>query len=190
MTQLPDNYINILARLKEQIQKARMKAALSANTVLLHLYWDIGSSIIEMQQAEGWGAKVIDRLSSDLRADFPDFKGLSVRNLKYMVRFAKTFPTFGQQAAAQMEKNKNTDFIIGQQAAAQLPWGHLQVLMDKISDADELVFYTHKCVENSWTRAILVEQIKSDLYNRQGKAITNFSQTLPATQSDLAQQTI
>ncbi len=190
MSRLPDNYINILARLKEQIQKARMKAALSANAVLLHLYWEIGLAIIEMQQAEGWGSKVIDRLSSDLKADFPDFKGLSVRNLKYMVRFAKTFPAFGQQTAAQNENTEKKTNAIGQQPAAQLPWGHLQVLMDKVTKPNELLFYMQKCVENGWSRNILVEQIKSGLYDRQGKAITNFSKTLPTIHSDLAKQTL
>jgi hypothetical protein len=121
MSQLPDNYIGTLARLKDQIQKARLKAALSANKVLLELYWEIGSAILEMQQAEGWGAKIIDRLSTDLKKQFPDFKGLSVRNLKYMTRFTKTFPHFGQQTVAQNQNPDPHSVTIGQQAAAQLP---------------------------------------------------------------------
>jgi predicted nuclease of restriction endonuclease-like (RecB) superfamily len=190
MSLLPDNYISILARLKEQIQKARMKAAFSANAALLQLYWDIGSAIIELQQAEGWGAKVIDRLSSDLKADFPEFKGLSVRNLKYMVKFAKILPAFGQQAAAQSQSAENQPTIFVQVPAAQLPWGHLQVLMDKVTETNEFHFYAEKCLENGWSRNILVEQINSGLFNRQGTAITNFSHTLPSIQSDLAQQTL
>jgi predicted nuclease of restriction endonuclease-like (RecB) superfamily len=122
MSQLPDNYINILTRLKSQIQKARLKAALTANSVLLQLYWELGLGILELQQEEGWGTKVIDRLSVDLKSNFPDFKGLSVRNLKYMVRFAKSFPSFGQQAAAQIQGADSQLVTIVQQAVAQLPW--------------------------------------------------------------------
>jgi predicted nuclease of restriction endonuclease-like (RecB) superfamily len=122
MSQLPDNYINILTRLKSQIQKARLKAALTANSVLFQLYWELGLGILELQQEEGWGTKVIDRLSVDLKSNFPDFKGLSVRNLKYMVRFAKSFPSFGQQAAAQIQGADSQLVTIVQQAVAQLPW--------------------------------------------------------------------
>jgi predicted nuclease of restriction endonuclease-like (RecB) superfamily len=190
MSQLPDNYINILTRLKSQIQKARLKAALTANSVLLQLYWELGLGILELQQEEGWGTKVIDRLSVDLKSNFPDFKGLSVRNLKYMVRFAKSFPSFGQQAAAQIQGADSQLVTIVQQAVAQLPWGHLQVLMDKVSESNELNFYAKKCIENGWSRNILVEQINSNLFDRQGSAITNFSQTLPEIQSDLVKQTL
>lgn len=190
MNHLPDNYIQIVSRLKEQIGRSRAKAALKVNEILLELYWEIGRAILEMQKSEGWGAKVIDRLSSDLKNDFPDFRGLSVRNLKYMVLFAKTYPEFGQQVAAQIQNTDNQNITIRQHAAAQLPWGHHQLLLDKITDAGELSFYVQKCVEAGWGRNILAEQIKSDLYKRQGNAITNFRETLPAQHSDLVQQSI
>lgn len=190
MSQLPANYIGILGKLKERIRSVRLKAALAVNKELLYLYWELGQCILEMQKSEGWGAKVIDRLSSDLKADFPDFKGLSPRNLKYMVSFARLFPGFGQQPAAQMEVSGSQEDRIVQQHAAQLPWGHLQLLMDKVSDAKELRFYIVKCVEQGWSRNILAEQIRSQLFQRQGNAITNFKQTLPNTQSDLAIQTL
>lgn len=190
MNQLPTNYINTIAKLKAQIKQSRIKAALRANEVLLDLYWEIGQTILLMQQQEGWGAKVIDKIAVDLKTDFPDFKGLSVRNLKYMVAFAKAFPLFGQQLAAQTQSTDNQSYKIGQQAAAQLPWGHIQVLLDKVTDSERLFFYAQKCVENGWSRNILMEQIRSDLFGRQGAAITNFSQTLPDSISDLAQQTL
>lgn len=120
MKALPNNYLHTLAHLKERISSARIKAALAANREIIRLYWEIGSSILQMQENHGWGAKVIDRLSADLRADFPDLKGLSVRNLKYMAHFARRFPHFGQQAAAHTQYAENDAVIIGQQAAAQL----------------------------------------------------------------------
>jgi predicted nuclease of restriction endonuclease-like (RecB) superfamily len=122
MNRLPANYIDIVSRLKEQIRHTRLKAAHQVNKVLLQLYWEIGATIIQMQKAEGWGAKVIDRLSADLRSEFPEFKGLSSRNLKYMSAYAKMFPEFGQQAAA------------------LLPWGHIQVLLDKSTDPRQFEF--------------------------------------------------
>lgn len=190
MSPLPDNYIGVLSKLKQRIQAARMKAAYAVNKELLMLYWELGRTIQEMQEAEGWGAKVIDRISADLKADFPDFKGLSTRNLKYMVSFAKWFPTFGQQAAAQLQSEDTDALIKMQQVAAQLPWGHLQLLMDKVSTLEELSFYMLKCLENGWSRNILAEQIGTELFKRQGNAITNFNRTLPEAQSDLAQQTL
>lgn len=141
MNHLPLNYIQIVTRLKEQISRSRTKAALKANEILLELYWEIGQAILEMQKSEGWGAKVIDRLSIDLKNDFPNFKGLSVRNLKHMVLFAKTYPEFGQQVAAQLQNNENQGIKIKQQAVAQLPWGHHQLLLDKVTDARELNLY-------------------------------------------------
>jgi len=128
MSLLPDNYIETITKLKSQIKQARVKAALKANEVLLELYWEIGQTILLMQQQEGWGAKVIERVAVDLKTDFPDFKGLSVRNLKYMVAFAKAFPLLEQQAAAQLQSTDNHDFKFGQQPAAQLPWGHTPLL--------------------------------------------------------------
>ncbi len=190
MNQLPENYIGIISKLKDRIRATRLKAAFAANKELLLLYWELGQAILEMQQSEGWGTRVIDRISADLKADFPDFKGLSVRNLTYMVTFARLFPLFAQQPAAQIEVIDGQSDIITQQLAAQLPWGHIQLLMDKTKEQKELDFYLKKCLENGWSRNILAEQIGSNLFSRQGKAITNFSNTLPALQSDLAEQTL
>lgn len=120
MSQLPVNYINTIAKLKVQIKQSRIKAALKANEVLLDLYWEIGQTILLMQQQEGWGAKVIDKIAVDLKTDFPDFKGLSVRNLKYMVAFAKAFPLFGQQLAAQIQNTDNHNIEIMQALPAQI----------------------------------------------------------------------
>ena len=134
MKSLPGNYHQIIDSLKEKIRNARLRASLVVNKELLLIYWEIGKTILEQQKIEGWGSKVIDRLSGDLKMEFPDFKGLSVRNLKYMRAFAEIYPDFQivQQVVAQNDSKEYSIQLIVQQAVAQLPWGHHQVLLDKI----------------------------------------------------------
>ncbi len=167
-------YQDLLARLKSQIQIAQVRAALAVNRELVLLYWGIGREILQRQVSEGWGAKVIDQLAQDLHRAFPDMKGLSLRNLKYMRALAEAWP----------------EEAIVQQAAAQLPWFHNCVLLDKVKEPAERIWYIYQTIQNGWSRNVLVMQIESGLYRRQGKAITNFQATLPAPQSDLAQQLI
>ena len=169
---LPPGYAEFLADLKERIRRARVKAALSANRELILLYWEIGRMILERQKKEGWGSKVIDRLAQDLRREFPDIRGFSARNLKYMRAFAEAYP--------------DKEFV--QQVAAQIPWFHHCVLLDKVKDTAERIWYIQQTIEHGWSRNVLVHQIESGLYHRKGKAITNFDRTLPAPQSDLAQE--
>ena len=166
----PSGYGSLLTELKAQIHAARMRAVLAANRELTLLYWDIGQAILSRQAQEGWGAKVIDRLSVDLRRAFPDMKGLSPRNLKYMRRFGEAWP----------------DRAIVQQAAARIPWFHNCVLLEKVKEPRQRLFYIDKTVDNGWSRNMLVAQIDSGLHLRQGKALTNFETSLPAPQSDLA----
>lgn len=167
-------YQDLLARLKSQIQIAQVRAALAVNRELVLLYWGIGREILQRQVSEGWGAKVIDQLAQDLHRAFPDMKGLSLRNLKYMRALAEAWP----------------EEAIVQQAAAQIPWFHNCVLLDKVKEPAERIWYIYQTIQNGWSRNVLVMQIESGLYRRQGKAITNFQATLPAPQSDLAQQLI
>jgi len=141
------------------------------NGELVLLYWQIGREILERQKQQGWGAKVIERLSKDLRSAFPEMRGFSSRNLKYMRAFAELW--------------SDEQFV--QQLAAQIPWFHDCVILDKAKTPEEREFYIQKTIENGWSRNALVLQIESRLYERQGKAITNFNLTLPAQQSDLAQ---
>jgi len=171
-SELVFGYDNFLRELKEHIRTAQVRAALAVNRELVLLYWQIGREILTRQQQQGWGTKIIERLATDLRSAFPDIKGFSSRNLKYMRKFAETYP----------------DEQIVQQAAAQIPWFHNCVLLDKVKDSNEREWYLRKTIEQGWSRNILVHQIESQLYHRQGKAITNFEQTLPPVQSDLAQQ--
>ncbi len=167
-----ENYADFLRSLKERIRQAQIKAAWSVNREMVLLYWQIGKDILTRQQEKGWGAKVVEQLAKDLKHEFPDAKGFSSRNLKYMRAFAEAYP----------------DPQIVQQVAAQIPWFHNCVLLDKVKDPTERLWYIQQTVINNWSRNILAIQIETGLYQRQGGAITNFEQTLPKPQSDLAQQ--
>jgi len=171
---LPEGYGELLGDLKERIHAAQIKAALSVNRELIALYWQIGRAIGERQETRGWGTQVIDRLSADLRHAFPDMRGFSPRNLRYMRTFAAAYP--------------EPDFW--QQAAANLPWGHVMRLLDTVPDPAARAWYAQEAVEYGWSRAILTHQIEVKLYERQGQAQTNFTRTLPAPQSDLARQVL
>lgn len=168
------DYEHWLTELKQRIQTAQTKAALSVNRELILLYWKIGQDILSRQQREGWGAKVIAQLAQDLQRAFPQMKGFSRTNLMYMRAFAEAYP----------------DEQLVQQAAGQIPWFHNCTLLDKVKRPEERLWYIQKTIEHGWSRAVLVHQIESALYQRQGEAITNFEQTLSSTQSDLAQQLI
>lgn len=173
-TQPPTNYPALLSELKQRISSARMQAALSVNKEMVVLYWTIGQDILTKQDAEGWGTKVIDRLATDLRQTFPEMKGLSARNLKYMRSFAEAWP--------------DGEFV--QQVVALLPWGHNTRLLESVKLPSEREWYARQAIESGWSRNVLVNQIDSGLYARQGTALTNFSRTLPKEQSELAQQII
>ncbi|MEO1145917.1 MAG: PDDEXK nuclease domain-containing protein [Cyanobacteria bacterium J06638_22] len=166
-----DRYEDFLTSLKTRIRQAQIKAALAINRELIILYWQIGQDIVQRQSEEGWGAKVIDRLARDLKMEFPDIKGFSPRNLKYMRALAEAYP----------------DEQIVLRVIAQIPWGHNQSLLNKLETQEQRLWYAQKVIENGWSRNTLELQIKSDLFSRQGEALTNFETTLPAPQSDLAQ---
>lgn len=186
-SEIAGNYQDILKDLKEKIRQARFRATFTINTQLLAIYWYVGNTILQQQNEEGWGTKIIDRLSQDLLFEFPDMKGLSVRNIKYMRAFAESYPDFElvQQSVAQ---SQNVPIV--QRAVAQLPWGHNCVLLDKVKTLEGRLFYASKAIENGWSRDILIQQIKNNLLKRQGSAITNFDITLPKPQSDLARETL
>lgn len=171
MKGIPDDYPKFLDELKQRIAAARIKAALSVNRELVLLYWSIGRDIVAKQKREGWGTHIIPRLSKDLRAAFTDYTGFSPRNLTYMHTFAEAY-----------------DESFTQQAAAKLPWFHNCLILDKIRDHQERHWYVQATFEQGWSRNVLALQIDSQLYQRQGKAITNFQRALPAPDSDIAQQ--
>lgn len=165
-----------------KIKLAHTQAAFKVNTEMLTLYWEIGNSILEKQNQNGWGSKVIDLLSADLTKNFPDNSGFSVRNLKYMRAFAEAYPQFPivQVPLAQTENQ----FV--QVPLAQITWYHHISLLSKVKDTVERVFYIAETAKNEWSRDVMLLQIQSKLYERDGKALNNFESTLPDYQSDLA----
>jgi predicted nuclease of restriction endonuclease-like (RecB) superfamily len=167
---LPADYQAFLQSIKTRVQQAQLKAVVAVNQELIVLYWQIGKEILARQEQEGWGTGVIDRLSKDLHAAFPHMKGFSQRNLGYMKRFAQTYP----------------DESILQQAVAKLPWGHNILLLEKVKDETARLWYIEHAIQYGWSRNVLDLHIETKLYHRQGKALTNFPQTLPELDSDLA----
>jgi len=172
VSKLPGNYLEVLKEIKHRIQAARLRSVMVANSAMVLLYWDIGSLILERQQREGWGAKVIDRLSADLSVSYPDMRGLSPRNLHFMRSFAATYP----------------DVQIVKQLVSQLPWGHVIRLVQQIKDPEIRLWYIKASVEHGWSRHILAMQIDARAHQRHAKAITNFDATLPPPDSDMAAQ--
>lgn len=171
---LPEGYADWLTQLKGDITQARQRAALAVNAELVQLYHRLGSEIQQRQEAHGWGAKVIERLARDLKDAFPDMKGWSASNLKYMRFFAQHCP----------------DRQFGQQPADQLPWFHVVTLLTKLGSPAEREWYAQQTVLQGWSRSTLELNIKSRLQQRQGSAVTNFVSRLPAADSALAQETL
>ncbi len=171
---------------KEKIRSVQIRAALNVNTEMLSFYWELGSDIVEKQKTAKWGDGFLAKLSNDLMNEFPGIKGFSLRNIKYIRQwflFYSTQDLIGQQAVAQ----------IVQQVVAQLsgiPWGHNITIISKCKNVDEAIFYVQATAKNNWSRSVLTHQIEGNLFEREGKAVTNFQSTLPAPQSDLAIQTL
>jgi predicted nuclease of restriction endonuclease-like (RecB) superfamily len=176
-------YGNLLKDIKERIQKAQVKAVLSANTEMLAMYYDIGIMIIEKQKQEGWGAGVIPKLSKDIRNELPEIKGFSERNIGYMIRFAREYESSSilQQAVAKIQ---------ALDALWKIPWGHHIVLIDKVQDISIRFWYMEQIIHNGWSRDTLALMIKNETYSQQGALVHNFKETLPKVQSDLARQTL
>ena len=174
LTPPPEGYADWLADLKGRIHTAQQRATLAVNRELVLLYWEIGRDILARQALQGWGAKVVERLAFDLRAAFPEMKGFSPRNLKYMRAFADAWP--------------DADFV--QVVLAQLPWYHQLALLDKLPGPETRRWYAAKAIEHNWSRNVLVMQIEMRLLERSGKAVTNFADQLPRPQSDLARESV
>ena len=171
---MPEGYTDWLQSLKTRIHSAQQRATLAVNRELVLLYWQIGRDILERQASQGWGAKVIERLAHDLRVAFPQMKGFSPRNLKYMRAFAEAWP--------------EAEFV--QAVLAQLPWYHQLALLDKLSSPDERRWYADQAIQHHWSRNVLVMQMETRLHERSGSAISNFDERLPKPQSDLARESL
>lgn len=171
--ELPAGYAEMLTGLKSWVRDAQFRAQRVVNTQLIELYWNIGREILTQQEHQGWGSGVIARLATDLRAEFPQMKGFSPSNLQYMRGFAAAW---------------NAEGSISQQAAGKLPWGHIMVLLDKLSNQDTRDWYAAASVEYGWSRNMLLNQIMNRTRERVGAAPSNFGQELAPADSDLAQQ--
>lgn len=172
-----ESYSVFLEQLKARIKKAQIKAVLSVNSELIELYWDLGKSIVEKQEKEGWKAQIIHKLGKDLQNAFPGIKGFSRANLFYMRTFYLAYARV-QQAVG----------LLNTLPIARIPWGHNVLLITKIKDIQERLWYAEQTIENGLSRHALENWIISKAYKRQGKSITNFSKHLPAPQSMLAQE--
>ncbi len=188
---LPAGYANFLNSLKARIRSTQIRAALSASRELIRLYCDIGEGIVERQKKEGWGKSVVEKLSNDLRKEFSDIGGFSPQNIWRMRAFylawsgGKPQPLAAGPILSQAARELKFPEVL-----AQLPWFHNVMLVESIKDPAERLWYAHKIVEHGWNRGTLTLQIKSDLFHRKGKAITNFKAVLPQSQSDLARETL
>jgi len=200
-------YKSFVTEVKEQIKSSQVKAALSVNSSVIHLYWQLGKLIVQKQKENSWGDLVIEQLSHDLKSEFPNTSGFSRRNLFDIRRFFLfynseemqqlgahiTFPKV-EQALSQI--NNLTDSFVGKeqeftkvrQLAALIPWGHNLLILNKVKEPEAALFYIQQTIEHNWSRAILTMQIEQKLFGRQGKAITNFKNTLPEQHALLAQQ--
>lgn len=183
LTQASANYRAWLGELKARFRQVQLKAAVTVNTALLEFYWDLGTDIVTRQTQSDWGSGFLKQLSADLMLEFPEMKGFSASNLKYIRQWYLFWAAdaIGQQPVGR----------IGQQPVTQIfaiPWGHNLAIISKCKQHDEALYYVQATQTHGWSRSVLVHQIESGLYQREGKAVTNFAQTLPAAQSDLARQ--
>ena len=240
-------YRDWLLDLKQQIKTSQIKAALSVNSQMIMLYWDLGRQIVEKQETAKWGSGFIEQLSKDLCEEFPEMTGFSLRNLRFIKQwhlfysqidlpivkqvvsqlpqttntqkseqvvpnlknqivaqvvrqFENSTPAISEQLVQKLKQPDNQDNAIVAQLVPQLkvkqlvsqliliPWGHHIKILQKIKDPRHALFYVNKTIENNWSRAVLEYQIETKLHARQGKAVTNFNLTLPAPQSDLANE--
>ncbi|MAP09271.1 MAG: hypothetical protein CMM00_10880 [Rhodopirellula sp.] len=189
-----DEYRDWIVSIKSRVQTSQVKAAVSVNVAMLELYWFIGDQIVERQENAGWGSGFLKQMSQDLLTEFPDTKGFSVRNLQRMRRwylFWSGAVEIGQQSVAQTAPQPVAKSISNApQLVAQIPWGHNGLILEKLSEPADALFYVQKTIENNWSRAVLTHQIESGLHLREGKAIDNFEATLPKPESDLARQVL
>jgi predicted nuclease of restriction endonuclease-like (RecB) superfamily len=184
---LPVGYEEFLGELKDRIRTARLRASLAANRELIELYWHIGRSVVEKQKTSGWGNAVIAHLGDDLQKAFPGESGFSRTNVYRMRALFLAYQGAEKIVPQLVGQISETGLPL---AVAELPWGQNVVLLEQIKDLRERLWYARATFEHGWSRAVLIHWIESDLYKRQGRALTNFEKTLPAVQSDLARETL
>src|SRR5262245_12527254 len=173
------NYKKFIASLKTKIRSAQIKGVIAVNKELIRLYWDIGKDIIDKQEQEGWGSKVLEKVAKDLQNEFPGIEGFSRTNLFRIRAFYNAYSKV-PQLVGQLE----------QLPIFSIPWGHNVILLESLKQTEERFWYASKAIEHGWSRSTLTIWIENDLYRREGKAITNFKAALPAPQSDLVQPSL
>jgi len=170
---LTKDYKKWVYNLKEKFQRAQIKASIKVNSTLLEFYWELGKDIVNQQKNIDWGSGFLKQLSKDLTNEFPEAKGFSERNLKFIRQWYLFYESIGEK---------------GKQVVSQIPWGQNIAIIQKCNSIEEGLFYVNNTIKYGWSRSVLLLQMKSNLYNREGKAITNFDEQLPAIESDLAKQ--
>lgn len=171
---IPEHYPEFLEQLTQRIRTAQVTAGLAVNRELVLLYWHIGCDLSARIQSAQWGTGVVQQLAQDIAKRFPGVRSFSARNLMFMRRFSEAWP----------------DEEIVKQLVSQIPWGHNIRLIQSVKQPEARRWYIQKTIDNGWSRNVLMHQIESDLYARQGSATTNFAHTLPESQSDLAEQVL
>ncbi|MHC4884516.1 MAG: PDDEXK nuclease domain-containing protein [Planctomycetota bacterium] len=177
-------YLSWLVELKERLKSAQLKAALAVNSEMIEFYWELAADIVEKQRTEAWGSGLLKQLSRDLMKSFPGVKGLSVSNLQY----ARRWYLFYSQGVTKIGTACSDFAKPPLSQLAQIPWGHNIRIVSKCDSVDEALFYVRKTVEHGWSRAVLIHQIDSRLFEREGRAVTNFDTTLPSPHADLARE--
>jgi len=198
-------YRELLFEIKQHIRSAQAKAVLAVNTSLIQLYWNLGKMIADNQALFEGRNSYVKQLSTDLQDEFPEIFGFSVRNLFYIRKFYKFYQKYTVQQAVALNQNPGDMSPVQQLVAPEnkysiqqdagliqpiffIPWGHHVIIIDKVKEVQEALFYLQQTIEHNWSRAILTLQIEQDVYKRQGKAITNFKNTLPEQQALMAGQ--
>jgi len=160
------DYHIFIQDIKEKVYSSQIKASISVNRELLNLYWEIAKGIVEKQRSADWGDKVVERVSEDLKKEFPSIKGFSKRNILYMRKWYLYWNDIVPQVVAQFNLER----------LFQIPWGHNREIITKIKNGKEAIFYVNKTIENNWSRNVLVHQMESRLFDREGRAISNFKE--------------
>jgi len=187
MIRIDNEYIEWLKTIKNRFRKTQIKAAIKINEEMLKFYWSLGRDIVEKQAESKWGSAFFDTLSEDLKKMFPGAKGFSTTNLRYMKRYYSMFGKFVPQIEAELANAENMPQV-GAEIYA-IPWGHIKVIVDKCNgDSKKALFFVDEVIKNNWSRAVLLNFLDTNLYERQGKAVSNFKATLPTYTGDLAQE--
>ena len=208
LIKIDNEYKDWIEDISRRFRQSQIKASMKVNDEMLRFYWELGSDISARSKDSKYGSRFYESVSEDLRAVFPGIKSFSATNLKYMRYFYELYPEairphledelpaaenrpqlVDESSSQELPQTYKPETAVGVEAIFYIPWGHNRMIIDKCKDdTEKALFYVVKTLENNWSRNVLHNFLDTDLYHRQGKAITNFSLTLPDEQSDLAQE--